>query len=216
MHQLIKYQLSITQFDDQWMSNFTATLHDDAKNNPRPAKAFLSIGGGLSSSYTLSNMAKTTQNRSTFVSSTSQVARKYSFDGLDLDWEFPKNEQEMSNLALLFKQWRAAVEFESELYGKPRLLLSAAVYFSPEFFLSDVPRIYPGVAIRSYVDFVNQMCYDYHGSWDTSVTGEHALFSGKVFGIENSDTHGSGFSETQDFRFWSFGIIDAIRKERIC
>ncbi|KAL5842002.1 hypothetical protein ACOSQ3_012605 [Xanthoceras sorbifolium] len=169
------YQLSITQFDDQWMSNFTATLHDDAKNNPRPAKAFLSIGGGLSSSYTLSNMAKTTQNRSTFVSSTSQVARKYSFDGLDLDWEFPKNEQEMSNLALLFKQWRAAVEFESELYGKPRLLLSAAVYFSPEFFLSDVPRIYPGVAIRSYVDFVNQMCYDYHGSWDTSVTGEHAL-----------------------------------------
>ncbi|KAL5772799.1 hypothetical protein ACOSQ2_012723 [Xanthoceras sorbifolium] len=139
-------------------------------------------------------MAKTTQNRSTFVSSTSQVARKYSFDGLDLDWEFPKNEQEMSNLALLFKQWRAAVEFESELYGKPRLLLSAAVYFSPEFFLSDVPRIYPGVAIRSYVDF----------------------FSGKVFGIENSDTHGSGFSETQDFRFWSFGIIDAIRKERIC
>ncbi|KAK3221787.1 hypothetical protein Dsin_008812 [Dipteronia sinensis] len=103
------------------------------------------------------------------------TARKYGFDGLDLDWEFPNNEQDMSNLSLLFKQWRKAIEIESISYNKPKLILSAAIYFAPDFFLSDVPRIYPGVAIRNYVDFINPMCFDYHGSWDTSVTNEHAL-----------------------------------------
>ncbi|KAK1582170.1 hypothetical protein Q3G72_012441 [Acer saccharum] len=125
------YNLSLTQFDDQWMSNFTASLH---AQNP-PAKAFLSIGGGLSSPYTFSNMTNTTQTRSTFTTSTIQTARKYGFDGLDPDWEFPNNEQDMSNLALLFKQWRKAIEIESISYNKPKLILSAAVYFAPDFFL---------------------------------------------------------------------------------
>ncbi|TXG60797.1 hypothetical protein EZV62_012160 [Acer yangbiense] len=121
------------------------------------------------------HMANTTQTRSTFITSTIQTARKYGFDGLDLDWEFPNNEQDMSNLALLFKQWRKANEIESISYSKPKLILSAAVYFAPDFFLSDVPRIYPVVAIRNYVDFINPMRFDYHGSWDTSLTNEHAL-----------------------------------------
>ncbi|KAL5774860.1 hypothetical protein ACOSP7_012417 [Xanthoceras sorbifolium] len=165
------YQLSYTKSDVQWMPIFTATLH--AKTPP--AKAILSIGGGLSSPITFSNMANNTQTRSAFIKSAIQVARKYSFDGLDLDWEFPNTAQDMSNLALLFKEWRQAIELESKSYGNPQLVLSAAVYFAPDFFLADVPILYPGVAIRSYVDFVNQRCFDYHGSWETSFTGEHAL-----------------------------------------
>lgn len=31
-----------------------------------------------------------------------------------------------------------------------------------------------GDAITRYVDFINPMCYDYHGGWEPTVTGAHA------------------------------------------
>ena len=176
------YQLSITQPDEQWMGNFTATLH---AKNPL-AKAFLSIGGGASSPYTFSKMAGDPDNRAAFINSTIDVARKYGFDGLDLDWEFPTNPQDMSNLAILYSEWHAAVKKEAHYSGQYKLLLSSAVYFASDFFLSDVPRSYPADAIKKYVDFVSPMCFDYHGSWDTSVTGAHALLYDKASNISTS------------------------------
>ncbi|KAL2481194.1 Glycosyl hydrolase family protein with chitinase insertion domain [Abeliophyllum distichum] len=177
------YQLLITQPDDQWMGNFTATLH--AKKPP--AKVLLSIGGAGGSPSIFSNLVSNSDNRAAFVSSSIDVARKYGFDGLDLDWEFPSNPQDMSNLALLYQEWRSSVNQESLASGKPSLLLSTAVHFSSNFFLSsDVPRTYPGDAIRNYVDFVNPMCFDYHGAWDTSVTGAHALLFDKSSNVSTS------------------------------
>ncbi|EOY29619.1 Glycosyl hydrolase family protein with chitinase insertion domain, putative [Theobroma cacao] len=175
------YNLSTTQPDDEWMGNFTATLH--AKKPP--AKALLSIGGANSGPGTFSGMASDPDNRAAFIKSTIATARKYGFDGLDIDWEFPSNPDDMSNLSVLFKEWRQAVKSEASDSGKPRLLLSAAVYFASSF-LFDLPRTYPGDAIAKYVDFVNPMCFDYHGSWDTSVTGEHALLYDKSSNISTS------------------------------
>ncbi|KAJ0090888.1 hypothetical protein Patl1_14797 [Pistacia atlantica] len=152
----IAQDLSITKLEDHWMKNFTATLHTQTP----PLKAFLSIGGDGISPDT--------------------------FSKIDLSWVFPATKEDMSNLALLFKEWREYAENVSKHSAKPRLLLSAAVYFSPDFFLSDVPRSYPGVAIRDNLDFVNIMNFDYHGSWDTSATAEHALLFDNTSRISTS------------------------------
>lgn len=42
--------------------------------------------------------------RGAVTQSTVDAARKYGLDGLDLDWEFPNNRQDMTNLAMLFKE----------------------------------------------------------------------------------------------------------------
>nr|DAD27353.1 TPA_asm: hypothetical protein HUJ06_028821 [Nelumbo nucifera] len=183
------YQLTITSTDAQWMGNFTSTVH--AKNPP--AKALLSLdgGGGASPAQPLSPTWLATPLSVPPSSpppswSLVSMASTVQYDRLDLDWEFPANAQDMSNLAALFREWRTAFENEAHTSRRPRLLLSAAVYFASNFFLSDVKRAYPADAIRRYVDFVNPMCYDYHGSWDTSATGSHALLYDSTSNISTS------------------------------
>ncbi|KAK9100368.1 hypothetical protein Scep_023798 [Stephania cephalantha] len=167
--------------------NFTTTLH---KKKPW-AKTLLSIGGGGSNSSAFAAIAANPSLRATFIASTINVARTYGFDGLDLDWEFPATQQDMSNLATLFVEWRTAVDKESVTSSRPRLLLSAAVYFASNFFLSSTPRAFPADSINKNLDFVNAMCYDYRGSWDTSATGAHALLYDRTSNISTSYGVGS-------------------------
>ena len=45
-------------------------------------------------------MVSNKKTRAIFINSSIKVARKFSFNGLDLDWEFPANKVDMSNLAI--------------------------------------------------------------------------------------------------------------------
>ncbi|KAI3821737.1 hypothetical protein L1987_09309 [Smallanthus sonchifolius] len=78
-------------------------------------------------------MASQPYSRSTFINSTIKVARDYGFDGVDLDWEFPSNESDMSNLGLLFNEWREALEHEADITKRARLVLTSAVYYDTNF-----------------------------------------------------------------------------------
>ncbi|KAJ6372570.1 hypothetical protein OIU76_026971 [Salix suchowensis] len=51
-------------------------------------------------------------SRKIFIDSAIQVARTYGFDGMDLDWEFPRNQEEMAGMGQLFKEWRVAINKE--------------------------------------------------------------------------------------------------------
>ncbi|XP_060171888.1 nod factor hydrolase protein 1-like [Lycium barbarum] len=156
--------------------NFTSTLR-----SKRPSvKTLFSVGGGGEGPARFSRMASTAASRLTFIKSSIEVARKYGFDGFDLDWEFPQNKKDMENLAILLDQWRVEVKKDSLASKRPQLLITAAVYFSVDFFLSDEFRSYPVPSINKNLDWINLMCYDYHGSWDTSATGaQAALFDSK-------------------------------------
>lgn len=153
--------------------NFTSTLH--AKNPP--VKTLFSTGGGGEIPFSFSAMASTPALRKNFIQSSIEVARKFGFDGIDLDWEFPEDPQEMEDYGTLLDEWRAEVIKEANETCRPQLLFSAAVYFSANFFLSPTYRTYPIASINKNLDWINAMCYDYHGSWDTSATGsQSALF----------------------------------------
>ncbi|KAF5461362.1 hypothetical protein F2P56_017467 [Juglans regia] len=167
----ITYKLNVTQFDQVKIPEFMGALGTKIP----PIITLLSIGGGGNDPTVFSRMASSWATRKTFIDSTIEVARKYGFHGVDLDWEFPANEEDMSNLALLYKQWRETLVDEARTCGKSRLLLTSAVYYASKFTF-DVPRSYPTYAISRYVDWVSPMCFDYHGTWE-NFTGEHsALF----------------------------------------
>ena len=143
-------------------------------------KTLLSIGGGASDPTLFSKMVSSDATHIIFIKSTIEVARKYGFDGVDLDWEFPVNDTDMFNLGLLYKQWHEALVNEALICGKPRLLLTSAVYFASKFIFGEPqPYSYPIQAIRKYLDWVSPMCFDYHGKEDKLI-GEHsALYDSK-------------------------------------
>ncbi|KAK6944388.1 Glycoside hydrolase family 18, catalytic domain [Dillenia turbinata] len=164
----VTFELDVSDSLATILSNFSSTLHS---KNP-PVKTIISIGGAASSLF--SNMASSASTRKNFILSTLDIARKLGFDGLDLDWEFPRSPAEMDNFASLLEEWRAEVQKEAQETNRSPLVLTAAVYFSVDFFLSNIYRIYPVESMSKSLDLVNAMCYNYHGSWDTSATGAQA------------------------------------------
>lgn len=106
--------------DNGQYQTFTATAH---KSNPK-VKTLLSIGGGASDPTVFAAMASTAANRKVFIDSSIALARKYGFNGLDLDWEFPATQTEMANMGLLFQEWNVATKTESASSKKPKLLLT--------------------------------------------------------------------------------------------
>ncbi|KAG9456264.1 hypothetical protein H6P81_000772 [Aristolochia fimbriata] len=158
------YEIAVNDADVPVLRSFTSTLRG---KNP-PVKTILSIGGGSSDATVFSKMASDAKTRSAFIESAVGVAREYNFDGVDLDWELPENQTDMDNLGLLFQEWKAVIDYEASNTGRALLLLTAAVHYAGTVWGS---RTYPARAINNYVSWVNAMCYDYHGSWDTSQTG---------------------------------------------
>ncbi|XP_050229927.1 class V chitinase CHIT5b-like [Mercurialis annua] len=166
----VTFEFEIPKSTAGALLDFTTTLRH---KNP-PVKTLVSIAGGGADPRLFARMASGEKSRTTFINSAIEVARKFGFDGLDLDWEFPQNPKEMQDLGLLFEEWRVAIQNEAKYTKQPPLLLTAAVYFSVEFLWSNVYRKFPVESMKNSLDLINVMCYDYRGLWDTSVTGAHA------------------------------------------
>ncbi|KAL0016504.1 hypothetical protein SO802_003573 [Lithocarpus litseifolius] len=104
-------------------------------------------------------MVSNKKTRAIFINSGIKIAQKFGFNGLDLDWEFPANKVDMSNLALLFNEWQKALVNEAKSSGKPHLLLTFAIYYASKFTVFGEPRSYPNNAIRKFMD------------WDPNING---------------------------------------------
>ncbi|OMO61770.1 hypothetical protein CCACVL1_23255, partial [Corchorus capsularis] len=103
------YQVTVSSANQAQFSTFTKTVQ---QKNPC-VRTLLSIGGGISDPSAFASMASQASSRKSFIDSSIRIARSYGFHGLDLDWEYPSDPTQMTNLGLLLNEWRAAVINES-------------------------------------------------------------------------------------------------------
>ncbi|KRC38688.1 MULTISPECIES: glycosyl hydrolase family 18 protein [unclassified Lysobacter] len=96
------------------------------------------------------------------------------FDGIDLDWEYPAacgltcgTPEDNANFTALL------AEFRSQLNAvRPGLLLTIAAGAGV-----DKVRVTNPAAYHPYLDFINVMTYDFHGTWDAKTNHHSALFN---------------------------------------
>ncbi|XP_071036118.1 probable chitinase 10 isoform X2 [Parasteatoda tepidariorum] len=145
----------------------------EIKNKNKDLKVLLAIGGWSFGTQRFKDMASNRYNRQLYVFSAIKYLRDRNFDGLDLDWEFPRGPDDKKNFVLLLKELREAFEEESKDKKLPRLLLTVAVSAGSETIRSgyDVP------AVAAYCDFINIMSYDFHGKWESQTGHNSPLYA---------------------------------------
>jgi len=142
------------------------------KNKNPKLKVLLAIGGWSFGTAKFKEVAKTRYSRQIFVFSATEYLRENNFDGLDMDWEYPKS-SDKENFASLLTELREAFEYEAEESGLERLLLSAAVPVGPD----NVRAGYDVPAVAKALDFVNLMAYDFHGKWESQAGHNAPLYA---------------------------------------
>src|SRR5512140_2799525 len=129
-------------------------------------RILFSIGGGANLDAPFAKVVESPENISAFAASCMALMKKWDFDGLDLDWEFPKAAQKEAYTALLLEM-RRQLDDEARP-GGPAYLLTIAVPAGPwALARMDLAQITP------LLDWINLMTYDYYGTW-SAVTGHNS------------------------------------------
>lgn len=129
------------------------------------SKVLVSVGGGLGSAN-FSTVASNAARRTTFVNAVYNFINTNNYDGADIDWEFPANATDRSNLNLLVTELRN--RFNSSPAPAPTWLITAAI---PNNSWSG--QYMDFAVLRTQMDYFNVMSYDFHGPWSTH-TGHNA------------------------------------------
>jgi chitinase len=145
------------------------------KINPR-LKVIVSIGGWEAEGF--SDAALTESSRAAFANSAVELVRKYSLDGVDIDWEYPGQgvagikyrAEDRQNFTLLLKALREKLNAASAAQGRTggdRYTLSIASADREYFDHTEMDKL------QVYLDWINVMAYDFFNSL-TPTTGHHA------------------------------------------
>jgi len=142
-------------------------------------KTSISIGGWTLSDK-FSDVALTDASRQKFARSAVSFMKRYGFDGIDIDWEYPVSgglssntyrPEDKQNYTLLLKELDQQIQAQELKDGKDYQLTIA----SPAGF--DKLQNYQLKEMSQYIDFFNVMAYDYHGAWEKTTNHNAPLYS---------------------------------------
>nr|QCI31492.1 chitinase [Grandidierella japonica] len=155
---LIKPHDTWADFDNKFYEKVTAL-------KARGVKVLIAIGGWNDSAGSkYSDLVNDPNKRKEFNKHALEFVENNNFDGLDLDWEYPKCWQVDCKKGpdtdkQAFTDW--VMELASVFHPRG-LLVTAAV--SPNYKVIDAG--YDVAKVSRYLDWVAVMTYDYHGQWD--------------------------------------------------
>ncbi|MFA8299882.1 MAG: glycosyl hydrolase family 18 protein [Hyphomicrobiales bacterium] len=133
--------------------------------------------GGWNHSPLFPAIAKDDSKRALMVSSIIDLVKKYRFDGVDMDWEYPGfadhngSPADTDNFTKLIRELRAALTDLGKDTGKTYLLTSA--------FSTDIEKMksIDWDAVVPLLDMINVMTYDYFGAWDNTTNHNAPLYA---------------------------------------
>jgi chitinase len=145
------------------------------KTNPR-LKVIVSIGGWMAEGF--SDAALTDASRALFADSAVELLRRFSADGIDIDWEYPGQgvagikyrAEDRQNFTRLLKALRDKLDVASAAQGRTgggRYTLTIASADREYFDHTEMDKLH------KYLDWINVMSYDFFNSL-TPTTGHHA------------------------------------------
>lgn len=138
------------------------------KQANRQLKVMLSIGGWTWSTN-FPAAASTDANRKTFARTSIEFLKDWGLDGIDLDWEYPKDATEAANMILLIKEIRSQLDaYSQKSAGGHHFEISIAAPAGPEHY-----SVLKLKELGETLDHINLMAYDYAGSW-SNATGHDA------------------------------------------
>jgi len=173
---LDKTGLHLTQLDTYQDEEMYARLTNLKREKPS-LKVLLAVGGWNLGSDLFTKTVANASNIYQFAMDAMVYLRKYNCDGLDVDWEYPADRGspagDKTRFTELLKVLRQEFNRDTHLTNRSRLMLTAAISPAP----SRIEQSYELPEIAQYLDFMNVMTYDFHGSWENTLGHHSALYS---------------------------------------
>lgn len=140
-------------------------------------RALISVGGWTWSSG-FSAAARTAAGRAKLAASCVAFAKRWGFDGVDVDWEYPGGggldagaPEDAANFTLLLAALRAGLDDWGKQDGRHHPLTIAAPADPVKVARLEVAKIH------GLLDSINVMTYDFHGAWDAKTGHNSPLFA---------------------------------------